>query len=86
MIDVKVEKISEDAFSSRNKARQVNSVDEEYDLLRIHAMQHYAIKNAFPVLQKLINDERGKYDVLIIKLQDGTKREYWFDISSFFRR
>jgi len=34
--------------------------------------------------QVLTEDEVRQYDVLTVKLKDGTTREFWFDITAFF--
>ena len=60
-------------------ARQVNSVDEEYDYL-----EKLFGKTSFQLLQqKVLQRGACSYDVLRINSAVYGKEEYYFDISSF---
>ena len=36
--------------------------------------------------QTFLGEENKKYDILTVKLSDGTKIDVWFDISDFYGR
>ena len=73
------------AFESEEKAASVTNVEEEYELVERHALIHFGISNAFPIKQELHVRENKAYDKLILELKNGAIREYWFDISSFYK-
>ena len=63
--------------ATRETAFKVKSVGEEYQILRA---LHYQ-----PGVQSLIiGDDHHPYDMLEVTTPDGTKRQLWFDIGSFF--
>jgi hypothetical protein len=76
--------ITYDACDSEAKAHPVRCVEEEYELLARHAATHYKIPNAFPRRQRVTIRAGRVFDTLFLELSDGTVREYWFDISSFY--
>ncbi|CAN5294150.1 hypothetical protein BH10PSE14_BH10PSE14_15900 [soil metagenome] len=63
--------------ATKETAFKVRSVDEEYQILRaLHCK---------PGLQSLIiGDDNHPYDMLDVTAPDGTRRQLWFDIKSFF--
>jgi hypothetical protein len=63
--------------ASKATAYKVKSVDEEYRILRALGLK--------PEKQSLIvGDDGHPYDKLTVVAEDGTKRELWFDIKSFY--
>ena len=63
--------------ASKATAYKVKSVDEEYQILRALRLK--------PEQQSLImGDDGHPYDRLTVVGEDGTKRELWFDIKSFY--
>ena len=76
--------IAFDAFESEAKAHPVKCIEEEYEWLATHAATYYKIPNAFPNRQRLTVRDGKAFDTLFLELFDGTVREYWFDISSFY--
>jgi hypothetical protein len=77
-------KISYDAFDSVHKALAVSCIEEEYEWVASHAAVHFAMRDAFPYRQKLTLQGNRAYDTLYLELPDGSTREYWFDITSFY--
>jgi len=73
-----------DAFESEDKAQPVNCVEEEYEWLAVHAATYYKIPDAFPLRQKVTLRGGKAFDTLYLDLPDGSIREYWFDVSSFY--
>lgn len=70
--------VSERDGTSYEKAIIAKSIPDEYNWLK---------KNhpGGQVLQQALTKYKGKpYDVLTVRLQDGTKKDFYFDISSFF--
>jgi len=59
---------------------ELEGVDAEYDYLQ-RKFGDFELNN-----QTFIGEEDKKYDLLSIKLSDGTKKEIWFDISDFYGR
>lgn len=78
-------KLDFSAFESEEKAVSVNSVEEEYEWVKRHALIHFGISEAFPIKQELHVKENKAFDKLILELRNGAIREYWFDISSFYK-
>ena len=76
--------ISFDAFNSMEKALPVTCIEEEYEWLAFHAAIHFSMRDAFPHRQKLSILETRAFDTLYLELPDGSIREYWFDITSFY--
>lgn len=72
------------AFATEAHALHVDCIEDEYLVLELHAAKHYGIKQAFPKRQRLLVQGERAFDILYLSLQDGTEREYWFDISSFY--
>lgn len=71
-------------FACATEPWLVASVDEEYFVVERHAAMHYGLKRAFPVRQKLKVHGDRTFDILYLDLPDGSVREYWFDITSFY--
>ena len=64
---------------TQDKAIKVRSIDQEYEVLRALGF--------VPDTQSLIVDKGKSYDMIEAShRQTGEKREFWFDISSFFGR
>lgn len=55
-------------------------VDAEYDFLE-SKYGNYEL-----VSQEFVGEVNNKYDVLTIKLSDGSSKEVWFDVSDFYGR
>jgi len=55
-------------------------VDAEYDYLNLHYPEWELDE------QTLIADQDRQYDIMSIILPDGSKKEIWFDITSFYGR
>lgn len=64
--------------TSFEKAIMAKSISSEYDWLRKNYPGCQVLR------QSLVYDKRKPYDVLSVKLADGTKKDFYFDISSFF--
>lgn len=63
--------------TSKERAFKVKSVDEEYRVLRELGLS--------PVQQSLvIGDDQKPYDLIEATDSQGSSRQLWFDISSFF--
>lgn len=64
--------------SSYEKAIIVKSIDAEYEWLRQNCP-------GCKFLQQALRQNKGMhYDVLTVQLTDGSKKEFYFDINSFF--
>jgi hypothetical protein len=63
--------------ASKATAYKVKSVDEEYQILR-------ALHLKSDQQDLIIGEDKHPYDMLTVTGEDGTKRELWFDIKSFF--
>ncbi len=74
------------SFACATDPWSVASVDEEYIAVEWHAARHYGLKRAFPARQKLQVRGDRSFDILYLNLPDGSVREYWFDITSFYGR
>ncbi len=59
---------------------ELEGVDAEYDFLE----SRYG--NYELVSQEFVGEVNNKYDVLIIKLSDGSSKEVWYDITDFYGR
>ena len=59
---------------------ETEGVDAEYDYLD-NKYGEYEL-----VSQEFIGEADRQYDLLKIKLVDGTKKEVWFDITEFYGR
>ena len=59
---------------------ELEGVDAEYDYLDSKFEEYEFLSQVF------LGEPDKQYDLLRIKLQDGTDREIWFDISGFFGR
>jgi len=59
---------------------ELEGVDAEFKFIQ-RLYSDYELDN-----QTFIGEEDKKYDLLIIKLSDGTKKDIWFDISDFYGR
>ena len=64
--------------SSFEKAVNVKSIDEEYNLIA----EHYPGSKFLG--QALVFNAKKPFDRLSIELPDGSKKDVYFDISSFF--
>ena len=64
--------------SSKEKAIVVKSIGEEYDWIK----KHYPGSTVQG--QALISDKGKHFDLLKFTIADGTKKEVYFDINSFF--
>lgn len=73
------------AFDSEATALPVESVEEEYEWVALHAAWNFSMDDAFPFRQALTVRDGAAYDTLFLTLPDGSIREYWFDISSFYK-
>jgi len=64
--------------SSYEKAVKVKNIGQEYDWLRKNC-------NGCKFVQQSLQQNKGKYyDVLTVELHDGSKKDYYFDINSFY--
>lgn len=64
--------------TSFEKAIIAKSIDAEYAWLRKNCPD-------CKFLQQSLRQNKGKhYDVLTVQLSDGSKKDYYFDINSFF--
>ena len=63
--------------ATKATAYKVKSVGEEYEILR--ALHLQSDEQAL-----IMGDDGHPYDRLTVTGEDGTKRELWFDIKSFF--
>jgi hypothetical protein len=63
--------------ASKATAFKVKSIDEEYRILR-------ALRLKSEMQSLVIGDDGHPYDRLTVVAEDGTKRELWFDIKSFY--
>ena len=59
---------------------ELEGVDAEFEFIK-HLYNDFELDN-----QTFISEEDMKYDLLTIKLSDGTKKEVWFDITDFYGR
>jgi hypothetical protein len=73
-----------DAHDSMEKALPVACIEAEYEYLECHAAIHFAMRDAFPYKQRVSIRGSRTFDTLFLELPDGSTREYWFDITSFF--
>jgi hypothetical protein len=59
---------------------ELEGVDAEYEFIQ-------RLYNDFELeSQTFIGEEDKKYDLLTIKLSDGSKKELWFDITDFYSK
>lgn len=63
-----------------NTKSDVEGVDAEWRYLDSHYKGWHLDE------QTLIFEKDGQYDIMTIKLSDGTKKELWFDITNFYGR
>ncbi len=75
-----------ESYASAGAPLTVASVYEEYLLVERHAALNYGLRRAFPIRQKLQVHGECAFDILYLDLPDGSVREYWFDITSFYGR
>jgi len=71
--------------SSKEKAIIILDVEKEFEGVDI---EYEYLENKYGEVeiesQTYIGDEDKSYDVLNIKLADGSKEEIWFDITDFY--
>jgi hypothetical protein len=63
--------------ATKETAFKVKSVAEEYQILR-------ALHCKAELQSLIIGDDNHPYDMLDVTAPDGTRRQLWFDIKSFF--
>ena len=59
---------------------ELEGVDAEFEFIQ-RLYSDFELDN-----QTFIGEEDKKYDLLTIKLSDGTKKDIWFDITDFYGR
>ena len=59
---------------------ELEGVDAEFEFIQ-RLYSDFELDN-----QTFISELDKKYDLLTIKLSDGTKKDIWFDISDFYGR
>jgi len=64
--------------SSFEKAIVVNNIHQEYEYVK------KVCNNCQILRQRLLHHKKKYYDVLEVKKPDGSKQEYYFDISKFY--
>jgi len=71
------------AGSTRETAVKVTDIQAEYDYVgTVHGLERID----WSLRSQRVEKKDGKtYDVLAIVLKDTSKKEYWFDITSFCR-
>ncbi|HMV07248.1 MAG TPA: hypothetical protein PK325_07700 [Cyclobacteriaceae bacterium] len=72
------DEVSERDGTSYEKAIIAKSIPDEYNWLKKNHPGSQFIQ------QSLRHYKNVPYDVLTVKLPDGTKKDFYFDISSFF--
>ncbi|HSL88572.1 MAG TPA: hypothetical protein VK870_04685 [Ignavibacteriaceae bacterium] len=72
--------LKEQAIIIIGAENELEGVDAEYDYLDNNFGEYEFIS------QEFIGETEKQYDLLRIKLPDGTEREVWFDISGFYGR